>query len=119
MNLLDLVKTTPDPISASVGLAKAPFQKRTDQPWLQGTARNSFGAVFGEDANSRVNEKLFHDTEGGYRNADNDPANQRTAMPAVAAPQAQPQQSMLAKPQNSNDSIVSFWQQYLKNKPQQ
>ena len=59
----------PNPWNIIKKTAEAPFQKRTDQPWLQGTARNLGHAAFGDKIGNEVDTEMLGDYPGGFRNA--------------------------------------------------
>lgn len=70
-----------NPFAQTIGFAKAPFEKRTDQPWLQGTVRNFAHAGAGDDLSGTFEQKYLGDDSNGYRNPMDDPANQQSGMP--------------------------------------
>lgn len=105
MNFMKLLKDIPAPWDIAKDTAQAPFQQRTDQPWLQGTARNVGHAAFGDEIGNRVDQKMLGDYEGGFRDPNNMPA---THGPASVPPPLTKQQ---AQPTNPWDAFI---QQFLR-----
>lgn len=120
MNFGDLI---PNPLKNIQGMTNALFEKRTDQPWLQGVARNVGHASFGDAIGDQVDTKLLGDAPGGYRHGQ--PVG--VGAPQVGAPtpldvtqQQQPQQQGTAAPgQPSMVDFAAIMQNLIKNQASQ
>ena len=62
------------------------FDKRQDQPFVQGTLRNLAHAIDGDDIANWTQSNLLGDYEGGYRHAQNVP--KQNSMTDLLAPSA-------------------------------
>jgi len=104
-------------VSAGKGVAKAPFEKREGQPWLQGVNRNYRHAILGDEKAVEIEHKYLGDTEDGRRYAgDNTPPASTSVLPPVTQPLPQQQ-----TPQNGQqmDQIMKALMQRIAQGQQQ
>lgn len=67
-------------INNFLDLMKAPFEKRADQPWAQGTARNMAHALIPEAFADKIDQKVWGDYPGGFRHYQGPPSTQPTGV---------------------------------------